>query len=68
MSVCDDEEYLYILCAPTLVKVNKVSGKKVNEVCVQPGNARVVETADSLKVTDEIGENESLYSKDLHKY
>ena len=67
MSVCDDEEHLYILCAPTLVKVNKFSGKKVNEICVHPGNAKVGMSADNLRVTDEIGEKEALYTMDLHE-
>ena len=68
MSVCDDEEYLYIVCAPTLVKVNKFSGKKVNEVCLQSGNAQVDLRDDSLRVTDEVGEKETSYTLDLVQY
>ena len=58
ISVCDDEECLYVLCAPTLVKFNKRDGRIVSDVSLTielnkvefcEGRLRILDLSDGVK-------------------
>ncbi|KAI6657310.1 hypothetical protein LOD99_58 [Oopsacas minuta] len=62
-SVCDDEESIYVLCAPKLVKINKFTNESVKEVPLQIPHSKIRVTTDGLSVIN--GGLESVYSFDL---
>ena len=67
-SLCYDEEYLYVLTAPTLAKINKTTGKKVNQVPLSISQAQVNCTRDGLRVFDHRNSTETVFSTDLVKH
>ena len=68
-SLCYDEEHLYVVTAPTLVKINKSTGMKVNQIPLENSVAQVNYTRDGvLVVYYQKSSMENVYSTDLVKY
>ena len=67
-SLCFDEEHLYVITEPTLVKINIITGKKVNQTPLTIAQAKVTHTRDGVRVFDQRSSIETVYSTDLVKH
>ena len=68
-SLCYDEQHLYVITAPTLAKINKITGKKVNQIPLEIAQAQVNYTRDGVHVVCyQQSPTENVYSTDLVKY
>ena len=67
-SLCYDEQHLYVITAPTLAKINKITGKKVNQIPLSIAQAQVNCTRNSVRVFDQRSSTETVYNTDLKKH
>eukprot|EP00800_Vazella_pourtalesii_P004272 TRINITY_DN145_c0_g1_i16.p1 TRINITY_DN145_c0_g1~~TRINITY_DN145_c0_g1_i16.p1 ORF type:complete len:857 (+),score=109.51 TRINITY_DN145_c0_g1_i16:42-2573(+) len=65
-SLCHDEEHLYVITAPTLVKIDKATGKKVQQLPLKIPLGEVIRTMDGIHVVYyQRSASETMYSTDL---